>query len=66
MKPEKKRLTLTHKKTLVNSELPIVTSYSKLERGMEVHGYIDSIRDFGLIIKFYNNVKGLAPIAHLR
>eukprot|EP00795_Rhopilema_esculentum_P012276 gene12276-2918_t len=65
VKPEKKRLTLTHKKTLVNSELPIVTSYSKLERGMEVHGYIDSIRDFGLIIKFYNYVKGLAPIAHL-
>ena len=58
--PERKRLKLTHKKTLVESDLPIITSYNEVSRGMRLHGFIDSIREFGLIIRFYNFVKGLA------
>ena len=65
MNPEKKRLKLTHKKTLVNSDLPIVTDYSSLTRGMELHGFVDHIAKFGLIIRFYNGVRGLAPTSHL-
>jgi len=62
---EKKRLKLTHKKTLVTSELPIITDYHEVTRGMKVHGYIDRIGEFGLIVRFYNGVKGLAPLNRL-
>eukprot|EP00794_Sanderia_malayensis_P005757 gene5757-6460_t len=58
--PERRHLTLTHKKTLVNSDLPIFTSYKGITRGMKTHGVIQSIREYGLIIRFYNFVRGLA------
>ena len=63
--PEKKRLKLTHKKTLVNSDLPIITDYHTVARGMKLHGFVDHIGEFGLIIRFYNGVKGLAPLNRL-
>ncbi|CAB3976612.1 RRP5 homolog [Paramuricea clavata] len=62
---ERKRLRLTHKKTLVNSEFPIITSLSKVELGMKTHGFITSIRDYGCIVHFYNNIHGLVPKAEL-
>lgn len=59
VEPERKRLRLTHKKTLVNSELPLITNYSDIKLGMKSHGFITSIRDYGCIVHFYNNVRGL-------
>ena len=62
---KKKRLKLTHKKTLVDSDLPIITDYHSVTRGMKMHGYIHHIREFGLVIRFYNRVKGFAPLNFL-
>ncbi|KAJ8026191.1 Protein RRP5-like [Holothuria leucospilota] len=57
--PEERKLLLTHKKTLVESQLPIITSYDQFEEGQIIHGTIIFIKDYGCVVKFYNNVSGL-------
>nr|XP_033796509.1 protein RRP5 homolog isoform X2 [Geotrypetes seraphini] len=59
--PELKKLILTRKKTLVDSKLPIIASYQDVEIGMIAHGFIACIKDFGCIVQFYNEVRGLVP-----
>ncbi|XP_030058666.1 protein RRP5 homolog [Microcaecilia unicolor] len=59
--PEVKKLILTRKKTLIESKLPIIASYQDVKIGMTTHGFITSIKDFGCIVQFYNNVRGLVP-----
>ncbi|EGD79227.1 hypothetical protein PTSG_12966 [Salpingoeca rosetta] len=61
----KRRLAFTCKKTLVESDLPVIASAASARRGMLAHGFIDSIRPFGCIVRFYNNVKGLVPLKEL-
>ncbi|KAM3865426.1 protein RRP5 homolog [Diretmus argenteus] len=62
---ERKRLSLTRKKALVESTLPLFLSYTDARRGRVSHGYIVCIKDFGCIVRFYNNVKGLVPVNEL-
>ena len=62
---ERKRLSLTHKKTLVNSEFPVITNFAEAEVGMKTHGFIKSIQDYGCFVHFYNNIHGLVPKAQL-
>ncbi|XP_077992848.1 protein RRP5 homolog [Glandiceps talaboti] len=62
---EKRKLVLTHKVTLVDSELPTLTSYDKAEKDMYVHGTVFAIGDYGCKVRFYNNVKGLIPRRNL-
>ncbi|CAM4605828.1 unnamed protein product [Caretta caretta] len=59
--PEKKKLILTLKKTLVMSKFPVLTSYEAAKPGLIAHGFIVCAREFGCIVKFYNDVKGLVP-----
>ena len=54
---EKKSLTLTHKKSLLQSKLPQVSSYSQIQRGQVLEGYITSIKDFGVHVRFYGDVQ---------
>ncbi|XP_072042808.1 LOW QUALITY PROTEIN: protein RRP5 homolog [Amphiura filiformis] len=60
-----RRLVLTHKKTLVESILPVVTAYDQAERDTMLHGFIVAVKDFGCIVSFYNDVKGLIPTKEL-
>ncbi|KAM8842414.1 protein RRP5 homolog isoform 2-T2 [Synchiropus picturatus] len=62
---EKKRLYLTRKKSLIESTLPRFLSYSDARKGLVSHGFIVSIKDFGCIVRFYNDVKGLVPTEEL-
>lgn len=59
--PEARKLLLTLKKTLVGSSLPILASYEDAKPGLITHGFIVCAREFGCIVKFYNDVKGLVP-----
>ncbi|NXC44670.1 RRP5 protein, partial [Penelope pileata] len=59
--PAEKKLFLTLKKTLVRSKLPILSSYQDAEPGLITHGFVVCAREFGCIVKFYNDVKGLVP-----
>uniref|UniRef100_A0A3P9LQM6 Protein RRP5 homolog n=1 Tax=Oryzias latipes TaxID=8090 RepID=A0A3P9LQM6_ORYLA len=63
--PEGKKLYLTRKKALVESPLPLFLSYSDARPGRVSHGYVVCIKDFGCIVRFYNDVKGLVPLSEL-
>ncbi|NWU98980.1 RRP5 protein, partial [Upupa epops] len=59
--PEGKRLILTLKKSLVQSKLPVLSTYEDARPGLITHGFVVCAREFGCIVKFYNDVKGLVP-----
>ena len=65
VEPDRRRLLLTHKKTLVESSLPVITDFSDAKPGVSSHGFITAIKDFGCFVAFYNNVKGLVPRSEL-
>ncbi|KAL3655362.1 rRNA biogenesis protein rrp5 [Castilleja foliolosa] len=56
-----KRITVTHKKTLVKSKLQIISSYTDAADGLVTHGWITKIQKHGCFVRFYNGVQGLAP-----
>uniref|UniRef100_A0A3B3ZW78 S1 motif domain-containing protein n=1 Tax=Periophthalmus magnuspinnatus TaxID=409849 RepID=A0A3B3ZW78_9GOBI len=63
--PENKKLSLTRKKALIESSLPLFLSFADARPGRVSHGYIVCIKHFGCIVRFYNNVKGLVPLNEL-
>ena len=65
VEPDRRRLLLTHKKTMVESDLPLITDYSDAKPGVSTHGFVTAIKDFGCLVTFYNNVKGLVPRTEL-
>ncbi|KAI3518805.1 hypothetical protein L1887_07619 [Cichorium endivia] len=60
-----KRITVTHKKTLVKSKLPILSSYTDATEGLWTHGWITKIETHGCFVRFYNGVQGFVPRAEL-
>ncbi|KAL4578244.1 hypothetical protein LXL04_014364 [Taraxacum kok-saghyz] len=60
-----KRITVTHKKTLVKSKLPILSSYTDATEGLWTHGWITKIESHGCFVRFYNGVQGFVPRAEL-
>ncbi|XP_070539661.1 protein RRP5 homolog [Ptychodera flava] len=63
--PKRRRLILTHKATLIESELPFLSSYDKAEPNAHYHGMVINIGSYGCIVSFASNVKGLIPKSHL-
>ncbi|XP_044501490.1 rRNA biogenesis protein RRP5 [Mangifera indica] len=60
-----KRITVTHKKTLVKSKLEIVSSYADATDGLKTHGWITKIEKHGCFVRFYNGVQGFASRSEL-
>ncbi|CAM8882388.1 unnamed protein product [Rhodiola kirilowii] len=60
-----KRITVTHKRTLVKSKLDVVSSYADASEGMLTHGWISKIENHGCFVKFYNGVQGFVPRCEL-
>ncbi|KFK38561.1 hypothetical protein AALP_AA3G129700 [Arabis alpina] len=56
-----KRITVTYKKTLVKSKLPILSSYTDASEGLVTHGWITKIEKNGCFVRFYNGVQGFVP-----
>lgn len=65
MDAQQKKLCLTRKKALVESTLPLFLSYADAKVGRISHGFIVCVKDFGCIVRFYEDVKGLVPKAEL-
>eukprot|EP00897_Mesotaenium_endlicherianum_P004570 jgi/Mesen1/4140/ME000218S03254 len=63
--PAKKKVTLTLKKTLVNSRLAIITSPEDASEGALAHGWVTGVKEYGCFVSFYNNVTGLVHKSHL-
>ncbi|KAG2184029.1 hypothetical protein INT44_009040 [Umbelopsis vinacea] len=62
---QKKKVIISVKRSLVNSDLPVLTRYEDAKPGMLIHGTISSFRPFGCIVTYCNNVRALAPISEL-
>ncbi|KAI5068389.1 hypothetical protein GOP47_0016734 [Adiantum capillus-veneris] len=54
-----KKITVTHKRTMLSSKLKPVATYEEAVEGLVTHGWISGIEDYGCFVCFYNNVKGL-------
>ena len=56
-----KKVVCTAKRGLVDSKLPILSSFEMVKPGMIVHGWVSNIKSFGVFISFYNDLTGLLP-----
>ncbi|TDL28208.1 nucleic acid-binding protein [Rickenella mellea] len=56
---ERQRIVLTAKKTLVESELPVLARFEDAKEGMLAHGFISRIFDKSLLVEFYNHTKAI-------
>ena len=62
----RKRLLLTHKKTLVESSLPLLADYEDAKPGGSHHGVVIAVKDFGCLVQFFHNVRGIVRKPELR
>ncbi|KAL5533988.1 hypothetical protein ACEPAG_448 [Sanghuangporus baumii] len=60
--PDRKRIMLTVKKTLVESDLPIISKIEDVEAGMFTHGVVCKINEKSLLVEFYSHIRGVVPI----
>ncbi|PHH88470.1 hypothetical protein CDD83_7496 [Cordyceps sp. RAO-2017] len=63
--PSKKRMRMTLKKTLVNSEAPIIASHDDVSVGMHVPGTIVKLQQNGAHIQFYGPLRGFLPVSEM-
>lgn len=62
MDAEKNRISLTAKKSLIESTLPIVSDISDVKVGALAHAAIFKVSERTLSLEFYNGVKGIVPL----
>jgi rRNA biogenesis protein RRP5 len=55
-------VVLTAKKTLVESDLPLISRVEDAQVGMVTHAVIFKIIEKRLFVEFFNNVKGSIPL----
>ncbi|CAK5279992.1 unnamed protein product, partial [Mycena citricolor] len=63
--PERKRIALTAKKTLVESTLPLITSLSDAKIGTVTHAVVFKIFEKHLLVEFFNNLKAMVPLSEV-
>jgi len=60
--PEKNRICLTAKKTLLDSQLPVISSIADAKVGVLAHAVVYKVSERVLSVEFFNNVKGIIPL----
>jgi rRNA biogenesis protein RRP5 len=60
--PEKNRISLTAKKALIESTLPIISSIEDARPGALAHAVVYKILDKALMVEFYNGVRGIVSL----
>jgi rRNA biogenesis protein RRP5 len=63
--PSKRKIRLTLKKSLVNSEAPLIKSYADIAQGMQSPGTIVNIVPSGAVVQFYGTVRGFLPVSEM-
>ncbi|KAG5915229.1 hypothetical protein E4U42_000096 [Claviceps africana] len=61
----KRQMRLTLKKTLVNSDAPVIKAYEDAIVGMQAPGTIIKLQANGAQVQFYGSVKGFLPISEM-
>jgi rRNA biogenesis protein RRP5 len=64
--PDRKRISLTAKKTLIESSLTIISKFEDARVGLVTHAVVFKITDKGLHVEFYNGLKGFVPAREAR
>lgn len=59
--PSAKRLVLTNNKTLIRSKLKTVTSVRDATVGEQLDAVVVAVREQGVVVVFYNDLKGWVP-----
>lgn len=62
---DRRRLDMTLKKSLVNSDQPVWTSYDDLRVGQATVGTIVKVDPTGAIMQFYAGLKGRLPVSEM-
>ncbi|RXW22586.1 hypothetical protein EST38_g3267 [Candolleomyces aberdarensis] len=60
--PERKRIALTAKKTLLESDLPVISKFEDARPGVVAHGVVFRVSEKHVMVEFFNNLKALVPI----
>lgn len=60
--PDRNRVALTLKKTLLNSELPVFAGIGDVKVGAVVHAVVTKVMEKGLLVDFFGGGRGLVPI----
>jgi len=64
--PDRKRIALTAKKTLVESELPIISKLEDAKVGMVTHAVVYKVLDKAILVEFFNNLRAQVPLKEAR
>ncbi|KAG6899782.1 hypothetical protein C0993_006968 [Termitomyces sp. T159_Od127] len=59
---ERNRISLTAKKTLLESTLPQISTFEDAKVGVITHAVVFKIREKHLLVEFFNNLKAIVPI----
>ncbi|PMD22120.1 nucleic acid-binding protein [Hyaloscypha hepaticicola] len=63
--PGKRQIRLTLKKSLVNSEATLFSSYGEIKVGMQSPGTIVNIIPAGAVVQFYGTIRGFLPVSEM-
>ena len=63
--PERRHLRLTLKKTLVNSDAPVLTCYKDASLTTQCPGTIVKILPSGAVVQFYGSVRAFLPVSEM-
>ncbi|KAG6821368.1 hypothetical protein H0H93_014165 [Arthromyces matolae] len=59
---ERKRISLTAKKSLLDSKLPIVSTFDDAKVGVVTHAVIFKVNEKHLTVEFFNNLRAIVPL----
>ena len=61
----RRRVAVTHKKTLVRSELTVVASLADAAVGARCHGVVTGVEPYGVFVQLFGEARGLAGLQDL-
>jgi len=59
--PDRNRISLTAKKTLLDSSLPIISKLEDVKTGTVTHAVVSRTYEKHIVVEFYNNIKATIP-----
>ncbi|KAL1892020.1 rRNA biogenesis protein rrp5 [Ceratocystis pirilliformis] len=62
---QSRKLRLTLKKTLVNSDAPVISTFDQAVVGLRIPGTISKLMPHGAFIHFYGNLRGFLPVSQM-
>ncbi|EPY49902.1 U3 snoRNP-associated protein Rrp5 [Schizosaccharomyces cryophilus OY26] len=61
----RRRVIVTLKKSLLNSELPPICTYEEATPGTRAIGVLARVLEDGAVVEFYNSVRGFLPVSEM-